>query len=178
MARGFRRSVLIWTAVGSAGFLLLPWYTVADGLLGLGWPARMLAERDLAPAFVQSVRFGRPWLLPPGIELLAVLTAQVLRTRVSGRAMMILGAAGFLYTLGQGFAIGLSQPGMGAGALMVLASFLFLFSTGLAGCGYLRGDSFVAGAVVSIAVLVGLFTFFPVVRMLISAVYADGGAMS
>jgi len=61
---------------------------------------------------------------------------------------------------------------------VVLASFLFLFATGLAARGYFRSDAFVAGAVVLVAVLVGLFTFFPVVRILMSAAQADGGALS
>ena len=163
--------------MGGAGFLALPWYALVDGLFGFAWPARMLAERDCAPAVLQAAGFGRPWLLVPGLVLLAAFAVQILRPR-AWRPVMILGAAGFLYTLGQGFAIGLSQPGVGAGALIVLASFLFQFSTGLAGRGWFRGDGFVAGAVVSVAVLVGLFTFFPVARMLVSAVYADGGALS
>ena len=122
MARGLRRSAVIWSALGSAGFLLLPWYA---------------AERDLAPAVLQAARFGRPWLiLPglilPGLILLVALAVLVLAPTAFGRPVLILGAAGFLGTLAQGFAIGLSQPGMGAGALVVLAAFLFLCSTGLA----------------------------------------------
>lgn len=177
MARRLRQTALNWTAVGGAGFLALPWYALPDGFFGFGWPARMLAERDLAPAVLQAAGFGRPWLLVPGLVLLAAFAVQIVRPRV-WQPVMILGAAGFLYTLGQGFAIGLSQPGMGVGALVVVASFLLQFSTGLAGCGWFRGDRFIAGAVVSVAVLVGLFTFFPVACMLVSAVYADGGALS
>ena len=177
MAGRLRRSALIWTVVGGAGFLALPWFALADGFLDFGWPTRMLAERDLAPGVLQAVVFARPWFLVPALLLLASLAVQILRPR-AWRPVMILGAAGFVYTLGQGFAIGLSQPGMGAGALVVLASFLFQFSTGLAGCGWFRGDRFVAGAVVLVAVLVGLFTLFPVVRILLSAVHADGGALS
>ncbi len=195
MGRGMRRSALVWSILGSLGFLLLPWYALPDGLFGMGWPARMLAERDLAPAVLQAVKFGRPWLLTPGLVLMGALVATGLAPRAFGRSLVLLGAAGFLYTLAQGFAIGLSgwswpflerffgalddrQLGLGGGALMVLASFLFLFSTGLAARGYFRRDVFVAGAVVLVAVLVGLFTFFPVARILMSAAQADGGALS
>ena len=178
MGRGLRQSALIWSTLGSVGFLLLPWYALADGFLGAGWPAGMLANRDLAPAVLQAARFERPWLVLPGVVLLAALAVVVMAPRAFGRPVLILGAAGLLSTLLQGFAIGLSQPGMGAGALVVLAAFLFLCSTGLADRGFFRGDAFVAGAVVSIAVLVGLFTFFPLARILMSAAHADGGALS
>ena len=195
MARGVRRSALVWSILGSLGFLVLPWYALPDGFFGFGWPARMLADRDLAPAVLQAVKFGRPWLFVPGVVLLAVLVAIVLAPRALGRPLVFLGAAGFFYTLAQGFAMGLSgwswlflerlfgplddrQLGMGGGALVVLASFLFLFSAGLAARGYFRSDVFVAGAVVLVAALVGLFAFFPVARILMSAGQADGGAPS
>ena len=44
-----------------------------------------------------------------------------------------------------------------------------LFALGLAERGYFKGDAFVAGSVVAIAVLVPIFTFFPVLTILISA---------
>ena len=163
MGRGLRRSAVSWSVVGGVGFLLLPWYA---------------AERDLAPAVFQVASFGRPWLLLPGVLLLASLATAVLTPVAVGRPLVILGAVGFLGTLAQGFAIGLSQPGMGVGALVVLAAFLLLCSTGLAARGFFRGDAFVAGAVVATAVLVGLFTFFPVARILMSAAQADSGAFS
>jgi iron(III) transport system permease protein len=53
-----------------------------------------------------------------------------------------------------------------------------LFSLGLAARGFFRGDAFVAGAVVVVAVLVGLFTFYPVARIVLSAVQGSDGALS
>src|SRR5512132_2701538 len=108
MGRGLRRNALIWSILGSLGYLLLPWYALPDGFFALGWPARMLAERDLAPAILQALKFGRPWLLAPGLVLMVALAATSLAPRAFGRSMVLLGAAGFLYTLAQGFAIGLS----------------------------------------------------------------------
>jgi len=193
----FRRRAALWSLVGSAGFLLLPWYAVPDGFLGMSWLAGGWADRDVAPAVLQAIRFGRLWLIPPGLALAGALTACgfVRDRRALGPWLIALGAAGVLYTLAQGFAIGLNcwpspvlerilgpladrQSGMGMGAVAVCSSFLFLLSTGLAARGAFRGDGFVAGAVVLVAVLVGLFTLFPVVRILSAAVQADGGAPS
>ena len=197
MSPRLRRTAIAWSLFGCFGFLALPWYAIADGIWNPGWLARLAIDRDLAPAVFQSSRFGRPWLLVPGIALLASLMT-VLATRnrrAGGRRLIVLGAAGFLSTLAQGFAIGLSgwswpflerlygalgdrQVGMGMGALVVMTSFLFLFSTGLAARGHFRGDGFVSGSVTLVAVLVGLFTFFPVARILASAVVDDRGALS
>jgi iron(III) transport system permease protein len=67
---------------------------------------------------------------------------------------------------------------MGAGAALVLTAFALLFAEGLALRGRFRGDSFVAGSVVAVALLVALFTFFPVVKILASAVETAEGALS
>jgi len=61
---------------------------------------------------------------------------------------------------------------------LVLTAFAMLFSLGLAGRGWFKGDGFVAGSVVTVALLVGIFTFFPVVKILISAVEGSDGAFS
>ncbi len=53
-----------------------------------------------------------------------------------------------------------------------------LFSLGLAGRGYFKGDAFVAASVVGVTALVAVFTFFPVVRILISALQDGTGAFS
>src|SRR5262245_7410970 len=109
MPSGPRRSAIAWSLTGSAGFVLLPWYAVADGILMGGWPAGLASNRDAASALLQALRFGRPWLLASGVLLaVAVAAASVIRdSRRLGAWLVGLGAAGFLYTLGQGFAIGL-----------------------------------------------------------------------
>jgi len=191
-----RRTAIVWSLLGGAGFLFLPWYAIADGVWGGSWLSRFAVERDMAPAVLQATRFGRPWLLVPGVVLLAALAIGLAtKSRPGGRALMALGAAGFLYTLAQGFAIGLSgwswpllerlfgviggrQIGMGAGTLVVTTGSLFLFSTGLAARGHFRADGFVSGSVTLVTVLVGLFTFFPVARILATAVVDDEGALS
>ncbi len=67
---------------------------------------------------------------------------------------------------------------MGWGAALSGTAFTMLFALGLAERGYFNGDAFIAGAVVGIAVSVAIFTFYPVVRILLSAVQDQGGAFS
>src|SRR5712692_1220944 len=109
--KSLRRSAIAWSLLGGIGFLLLPWYAMADGFWGLGWLPRILTDRDVAPGIVQSARFGRVWLSVPGVALLGALSSAVLTggRAALGRRLMILGGGGFLFTLGQGFAI-LSGP--------------------------------------------------------------------
>ena len=58
---------------------------------------------------------------------------------------------------------------MGYGALLVSASFLFLFAQGIAARGAINGDFFVVGSIALVIGLVAAFIFFPVVRILASA---------
>ena len=102
-----QRTLLLWLTVGVAGFVLVPWYSVQDSLLGIGW-IRAFTAKDNAPAILQALLHRRTWLLPLGALLAAV--APLLRTSLSRRrranALIMLGAAGFIYLALQGFAIG------------------------------------------------------------------------
>jgi iron(III) transport system permease protein len=155
---GLRRSVIVWSLVGCAGLVLLPWYATSDGA---------------GP--------GKLQLLVPGLALLAALALRNLPSRLGrgtlGFRLMVLGAGGFISIVAQAFAIG-GQPGMGPGAAVVATSLLMLLATGLAARGFFKGDVFVAGAIVAVVALVGLFTFYPVARILLSAVQASDGALS
>src|SRR5512143_2731413 len=183
---GSRRAAVLWLAVGAAGFALVPWYALQDSVWWPTWVAH-IAAKDNAPAWLQAWSYGRAWLWPVGALLVAgAWIAGGPPSRARAAALLALGASGFAYTLGQGFVVGpqgwyfdalkavlpplaTGQYGMGLGATLVLASFAMLFALGLAGRGYFKGDAFVAGSAVAVAALVGLFTFFPVFRILISA---------
>ena len=187
--------MLRWLVAGAAGFLLVPWYALQDTVLGIGW-LKDFASKDNAPAIVQALKHGRPWLLPPGALLAAgflLLPAGVSRrTRANG--LSVLGALGFLYLTAQGFAIGSrglsfeslgalgtlsgGQYGIGLGATLVGTAFAMMFSLGLAERGFFKGDAFVAGSVVAVTLLVAVFTFFPVVKILVQAVQDNDGAVS
>jgi iron(III) transport system permease protein len=187
---------LVWLAVGTAGFALLPWYMLQDSVLSLGW-VRSFTSRDQAPALLQAAVHGRWWLWPIGVLLLVSATALLpgLTRRTRSTILLTIGSLGFGYGLGQGFAIGArgftfeslqqafgplptGQYGVGLGAAIVLAAFVMMFSIGLALRGFFKGDGFVAGSVVSIAALVALFTFFPVLKVLLSALQTADGMLS
>src|SRR5262249_18040169 len=118
-------------------------------------------------------------LLVPGPAPLAAPALRNLPARLGrqtlGFRLMVLGAGGFIYIAAQGVAVG-GQPGMGAGAAVVATSLLMLFAIGLAARGFFRGDVFVAGALVIVVALVALFTFYPVARILVSAIQGSDGA--
>jgi iron(III) transport system permease protein len=192
------RAVAVWLAVGVAGYAVLPWYVIDDGFWSLlwlveGWPL----DADYAPGLVQATLHGKFWLAPIGLLLLAPL-AVLGRPRsdpILAAVLIAVGVAGLAYLLLQGFAIGIPgwtfawmetvfgplgdrQFGMGYGALLVCGTFLFLLTQGLAARGVVDGDGFVVGAIGLIIALVGAFIFFPVTRILTSALRDDSGTYS
>ncbi len=191
-----RKAIALWLAVGGVGFLIVPWYALQDSLLSIGW-VKNYAGRDNAPALLQLFVHHRPWLAPIGVLL--ALAAMLLRpgldrsTRAYG--LLAIGAGGFLYFLAQGFAIGAQgwyfeslgalfgplpggQYGWGLGATLAGSAFAMLFALGLSERGYFNGDAFIAACVVAIALSVGLFTFLPVLSILLSAVEDASGTFS
>ena len=182
------RPAALWLAVGWGGFALLPWYGVEDGFWSFAWLSEYPAGADVAPAVLQILAVGRWWLAPLVLGLAAPL-AVLWRRRTDPLFSTVLLAAGSFGTvclLAQGFAIGIGgweypslerlfgplddrQFGMGYGALLVSASFLFLIAQGIAARGAINGDGFVVGSIALVIALVAAFIFFPVVRILASA---------
>ena len=182
------RPAALWLAVGWGGFALLPWYGVEEGFWSFAWLFDYPAGADAAPAVLQILVMGRWWLAPMVLPL-AVPLVVLWRQRTDPLFSTVLLAAGALGTiclLGQGFLIGIGgweyaslegifgpledrQFGMGYGALLVSAAFLFLFAQGLAARGAINGDGFVVGSIALVIALVAAFIFFPVVRILSSA---------
>ena len=182
------RPAALWLAVGWGGFALLPWYGVEDGFWSFAWLFDYPAGADAAPAFLQVLFHRRWWLAPMALPLAAPLA--VLRRRrtdpLFSTVLLAAGSLGIVCLLGQGFLIGIGgweyaaleglfgplgdrQFGMGYGALLVSATFLFLFAQGLAARGAINGDGFVVGSIALVIALVTAFIFFPVVRILSSA---------
>ncbi|MCP5153178.1 MAG: iron ABC transporter permease [Ectothiorhodospiraceae bacterium] len=185
-------AAVLWNAVGWAGFLVLPWYGIGDGFWSFAWLDGYPADPDHAPAVWQVLGHGRAWLAPIAF-LLAVPLTVIGRPRGDARRGTVLlasGLVGLAYLVAQGFAIGIGgfelawleqllgplgqrQYGMGYGALLTAAAFLFLFTEGLAARGAVKGDGFVVGGIGLVVALVVTFIVFPVSRILASAFQND-----
>ena len=191
------RPVLVWVAVGLAGFFLLPWYSTDSAFWSFAWVADGYPfERDVAPAIVQVLGHGRWWLAPVGLALLLAPLALVRpgADRRQSRALVAIALAGLGGLALQGFAIGIggwryetleaafgpvgAQYGMGYGAVLASAALLFLVTAGIAARGYASGDRFVVGSIGLIVSLIGLFVFFPVTNILSSAILDNEGQVA
>ncbi len=186
---GYRIIALLLVA---AGLTLVPWYALQSSFYEFTWLAKF-GGKDQAPALLQIKNFSKPWLILLPVLLLAAAglyakpvnaaTAAEGAVRSWARMVVFIGAAGALYVLAQGFAIGprgynfgfLSammpeitggQFGLGAGAMLVTFGFLMICADGIASMGYFRGDRFIACALLMVTSLVVMFVFFPVVRVL------------
>ena len=183
--------------LGVFGYAVLPWYAIdGDGFFNFGWLRGYPLGAAAAPALLQGALHHRPWLLPL-LPLLLLPLAVARRGRgdpVRARVLLAAGVAGMAWLGLQGFAIGVQgwswgfleaalgplgdrQLGMGMGGLVTFAAFLLLTCHGLAGRGAFKGDAFVTSAVGGIIALVGIFVFFPVGRILASAVQANDGSL-
>jgi iron(III) transport system permease protein len=179
--------------VGSLGFAVLPWYGLDDPLFGFAWLTDGWAADDqYAPALFQGLWHGKPWLLPLALPLLLPLL--VLR-RPRANVLIAAGSLGLGWLLFQGFAIGLRgfqfewltvlvgplkirQFGMGWGALLTAAAFLFVLTQGLAGRGMVKGDIFVAGSIGLVVAVVTTFILYPTVTILSSALRTNDGDLA
>ena len=188
-------SFKLWLIVAWAGFLILPWYSAYDGFWSFIWITDGYPTFDeYSPGLLQVFLHSRWWLLPILIALIipiSVLKFQRNDPRYSF-TLMYAGGIGFAFTISQGFILGLhgwgwdflanifgptsqTQVGMGYGALLVCGGFLFIFTQGLASRGVIKGDIFICGSIGLSVVLIIIFVFFPVGKILISALQDDQG---
>tara|TARA_B100000780_G_scaffold110461_1_gene77302 strand:+ start:1415 stop:3631 length:2217 start_codon:yes stop_codon:yes gene_type:complete len=189
--------LIFWIAIGLAGFFAVPWYGVEDFFkfewLIDGYPF----DADYAPAAFLLGKAEKLWLAPLILPLLAPFA--VLRKRKSdplyARVLIVAGAVGLGWIILQGFSIGIRgwnfgwlqvffgdlndrQYGMGYGGMLVAVAFLFLFTQGIAARGAINGDVFVVSSISGIVVIVTIFVFFPIAKMLTAAFITDGGGYS
>ena len=194
----FRKALLLWLIVGWFGALVLPWYQAYDGFWSFiwiedGWPL----DDEYAPGILQIFMQDRWWLLPLLICIGLPIICLGLKRDDPRLANLLLGCGGFglCWILLQGFIIGLrgwnseafhillgssgpSQEGMGYGALLVASCLLFLFTQGWSLRGGVQGDGFVTGSIGMNVLLVLLFIFYPVVKILFSALLNEEGSLA
>ncbi|MEQ8274092.1 MAG: iron ABC transporter permease [Deltaproteobacteria bacterium] len=192
-----RARALPLVLVAIVAYALLPWYAVEDGLFDPALLAFYPVDHELAPAPWQVVHFGKTWLvvlLPPILAPLFVVKRPRSEARAA-RVWLASGALGLALGLGQGVLIGplgwgpesfdawlgplgVKQYGMGAGALVVHTVFVCYVAYGLAARGFVRGDTFVVTTLLLIVASVGVFVFFPVVKILARAFETSDGVVS
>ena len=192
------RTLTIWLAVGLVGYGLLPWYVLEDGFWSFIWLLNGYPlDDDYAPAWGQVFFAGKFWLAP--LALFLLLPLLVYRRATSdplfSACLIISGIGGLTYLALQGLAIGIGgwefawleqlfgplptrQFGLGYGALLVSAALLFFFTQGLAARGAVKGDVFVLGSIGAVSALVLCFIFFPIARILLSALQDYSGNYS
>ena len=194
-----RHPVLIfWIIIGWVGFCLVPWYGVEDGFFRFEWLFDGYPfDADYAPAAFLLAQGEKLWLAPLLLPLVASLAVLTLRKSdpAYGTILILVGAIGFSILIAQGFGIGIRgfnfawlkalfgdlgdrQFGMGYGALLLATSFLFLLTQGIAARGAVNGDVFVVSAIAGIIVVVSVFVFFPIAKMLIAAFITEEGGYS
>ncbi len=184
-----RHSSALWVVLGWVGFALLPWFSSAATQLSVNPPGAGLA----GSALIDGLANGRWWLVPLLVPLTAGVGAVALPRHHPLHPWLLLvgGAVGLLWTVVQGFAIGLNgwswsglaalfgplpqgQGAFGLGAALTMTAFLFQTTSGFAGLGCMKGDRFTAGAIGLVLLSIALFVFLPVGFVLSSA--GDGGA--
>ena len=193
------KSTWLWLVLGLIGFCLLPWYVQEDGFWGFEWLVDGYPfDPDYAPGLFLLLQGEKLWLAPIPVWLLLPIFALGFSSRTNRYAanvLLLAGLLGLAWIAIQGYSIGLRgwnyealtqlfgpledrQFGMGSGALLVTASFLFIMTTGIAGRGAVNGDIFVVGAIGLIIAMVTVFIFFPIVQMLSSALRDNDGVYS
>ena len=189
-----KNTSLVWLLIGAVGACLLPWYVTEDGFWSFTWLASS-SESVYPSALMLILKQSHWWLIPPLLAIFCAMAAIVLPlSRMAfSYSLALISLLGAFFLLFQGFAIGLNGPkffvsllqntsaaagqnGLGAGALTLMAAFLYLLTTGIAGLKKAKADVFVIGLIGTIVALVAVFVFFPIAHVLITAFETvDGG---
>ncbi|MES2936804.1 MAG: iron ABC transporter permease [Pseudomonadota bacterium] len=189
------RPLWLWVALGTLGFLALPWFAIQDAN-GLLMAPYVFSREQAGNGLLQAAAYGKPWLWAAvaGLAVAALACRMAPSHRQgsllmggAGLALLVLLAAGFLigargwsfesFTAAFG-ALPAKQPGMGWGGFVVLASLLVLTAFGCARRGFFKGDLFVAAAVLGCAALLALFIVFPVLKALAAAFLTEDGGFA
>jgi iron(III) transport system permease protein len=173
---------IAWCALGGiAAFVLLPWFTVPDGLLSLAVPGALIADYETASAAGQVLLYRKPGLMAALLALAVCLASLAFGDSRARRWALI--AAGFggalaVFSSGLGLAAdapvasGIAHLSFGWGSTVVIAALLMLGSFGLARTGAFRGDLFTSAVAVMAACVLVIFVVYPLARGL-GAAFVD-----
>ncbi len=157
--------IAVWSVIGVAGFVALPWYSLEYGLVESTWDeifdalAWRSANLSLVPLATFILYLFRPW------RGLAVKTARRFDLWVAGLAV-----GGII--VGANFDAG----GLGLGAAVQVTALGGIMALAFARLGYVRGDAFMTGAIILIVATVVLFIFFPVSTIFFKVLFDRAGA--
>lgn len=176
------RERLAWLMLLALAVLVLPWHR-----------AMPTGASPLIPSALGLAAEGRGWLWPVVLSLPLLVWAGM--RDAAGRLFLGLALAGFALLVVQGFAVGLRGPaigglaavfpvaaegqtGLGWGGFIAGLALLGLIAHALALRGFCRGDRFSASAVVFIVALLGLFVFFPILKLAMAAFVGPDGQLA
>ena len=191
-------TITLWLMVGLFSSLVLPWYGIEDGFFGFEWLFDGYPmDSDYAPLAFLLVQGEKLWLAPLVLPFVVAAYAAGMprRSPVIANLLMIGGGFGLVWLCAQGLLIGIRgwqlttfqalfgplsdrQFGMGYGAMLYFASCLFLFSSGVAQRRGTMGDKFVIGMIFFVVMLVGIFVFYPILKLIILAFVDEKNAYS
>ena len=104
----------IWLGISWVGFLILPWYAAYDGFWSFIWVTDGYPTFDeYSPGILQITMHQRWWLWPVALALFVPLSILSLPRSDSRYTLTLLfcGGLGFVFTLSQGFILGLHGGG-------------------------------------------------------------------
>ncbi|MCH8529721.1 MAG: iron ABC transporter permease [Saccharospirillum sp.] len=161
----------------------MPWYKVTPGI----------TEAWFSSALGHSLA-GRLWLLPLALAPCLLLLAQWRQWSWSARTSTgvffavaawlivqasLIGLHGTSPSMGAVFPLSTEgQTGLGWGGFISIIAMLGWLSEALADRGFCKGDRFASATIVFIVALLGLFVFFPIVKLSLMAFRSPDGLWS
>jgi iron(III) transport system permease protein len=184
MSTNTHRAVAWCALAGMAAFMLLPWFTVPDGLLSLAVPGALIADYETASAAGQVLIYRKPGLMAALLALAVCLASNGFSdARARHWTLIAAGFGGALAVFWSGLGLasdapvasGLAHLSFGWGAAVVIAMLLLLGSFGLARAGAFRGDLFTSAVAVSSTCVLVVFVVYPLARGLGAAFIDEAG---
>jgi len=151
------RTTSLIAAIALVALAVVPW--AADG----GTPALgLIISRAKWPHYAAALALG-----PLVAAAIVAIAGGLLRAH---RVTAIAAGLGLAYGFAQGFVAGGNGPPFGIGAALTLFAFTLCFARALAHLGVFGGNVTIASIVVTIALLLLVFIFYPVGSALVAAV--------